>query len=255
MSANEPRVLRAVTMQQPFAAAMAAGVGLYTRRGKTTRFADGGEPIAVHCGANDEHLLNARLMAEIRREWPACPSDAELRAGQKCVLGVARFVQGDASATAPPASTDPFLSRYICSKPVAWRADSARACATPLSYPKGQVQVWHLKPGGFSHAADAKTLRDLADQLMGGVKAEPTAGASPGKRSSAKRPNWSPVKPGEERAGAGGRGTKRPKEEPPPLVKRLKSGDVGAVKVKEEPKKAKSAPALKRSSRARVHPC
>ena len=38
-------------------------------------------------------------------------------------------------------------------------------------------------------------------------------------------------------------------------MKRLKSGDVGAVKVKEEPNKAKSAPAPKRSSRARVHPC
>jgi len=90
MAAAKTRVgIRAVTMQQPFAAAMAHGRGLFTRRGKPTRFHgssgedDGsGEWIAVHCGRNGEHLNNRPLMASIRALWPGCPSDQELRDGQ-----------------------------------------------------------------------------------------------------------------------------------------------------------------------------
>ncbi len=172
--------LRAVTMQQPFAAAMAAGVGLYTRRGKTTTFADGGEWIAIHCGANEEHLLNASLMAAVRAEWPDCPNDASLRAGMKCVLGVARFVSGSDDARGPAAARDPFLSRYECSKAVAWRADSARPCSAPMPYAKGQLQVWRLKAGGFENRSDASSLLALSRGAVddGGAAAADAAPSS-----------------------------------------------------------------------------
>ena len=153
--------MRAVTMQQPYAAAMAAGIGLYTRRGKPIALAPNGEWIAVHCGQNDEHLKNAPLMREIRQAWPSCPSDAALRAGQRSILGVARFVDGACDARAA-AAKDTFLKLYDCSKAVAWRADSARACAAPLPYPKGNLQLWHLQREGFSRPEDAALLQQLA---------------------------------------------------------------------------------------------
>ncbi len=152
--------MRAVTMQQPFAAAMAAGIGLYTRRGKPAALAPNGEWVAVHCGQNDEHLKNPQLMREIRQAWPACPSDAALRAGQRSILGVARFVDGACDARAA-ASRDTFLKLYDCSKAVAWRADAARACAAPLPYPKGNLQLWHLQREGFSRPQDAALLLQL----------------------------------------------------------------------------------------------
>jgi len=64
-----------ITLQQPFAAAMAAGVSHFTRRGKATAFAAGGEWVAIHCGSNDEHLKKPAVMAAIRKHWPECPSD------------------------------------------------------------------------------------------------------------------------------------------------------------------------------------
>ena len=44
--------MRAITMQQPFAAAMAHGHGLYTRRGRATKFGAGdgaGEWVSGWC--------------------------------------------------------------------------------------------------------------------------------------------------------------------------------------------------------------
>lgn len=177
--------VRALTMQQPFAAAMAHGVGLYSRRGKATKFAPGGEWVAIHCGQNSEHLNNAPLLAAVRKAWPACPSDAELRAQQKCVLGVARFVEGDCDAKAA-AKGDFFLSHYDCAKPVAWRADMARPCARPLSYPKGQLQVWHLARSGFASKEDAAALAALAAGSAGEVKIKPEADATEGSSGPAK---------------------------------------------------------------------
>ena len=56
--------VRAITMQQPFASAMVAGEGLYTRCGRTTAFQGGDESewVAIHCGGNHEHVNNAKLM-------------------------------------------------------------------------------------------------------------------------------------------------------------------------------------------------
>jgi hypothetical protein len=100
--------LRAITMQQPFAAAMVAGQGLYTRRGKPTKFKSGGEWVAVHCGQNSEHLNNTPLMEKVRERWPACPSDEELKQQQRCVLGVAHFVDG--AVPAKEAESDFYLA-------------------------------------------------------------------------------------------------------------------------------------------------
>jgi hypothetical protein len=165
-------------MQQPFAAAMAAGVGLHTRRGKPAAFLLGGEWVAIHCGQNEEHLRNAALMASFRRAWPACPPDAALRAGQRCVLGVARFVDGACDARAA-AAADPLLALYSCAKPTAWRADAARACAAPMPYPKGNLQLWHVSGGGFSRPADGAQLLELA------ASAAAAAGAARGKKREA----------------------------------------------------------------------
>jgi hypothetical protein len=177
--------MRAVTMQQPFAAAMAAGVGLHTRRGKPTAFTPGGEWVAVHCGQNDEHIKNASLMKEIRGAWPACPSDAALRAGQRSILGVAHFVDGACDARAA-AAKDTFLALYDCSKPVAWRADAARACASPIPYPKGNLQLWHLQKEGFSNgAADGSLLLQLAPAAAQGEGKQGGGGGAKRKREKA----------------------------------------------------------------------
>ena len=97
--ASKTRVgMRALTMQQPFAAAMAHGQGLFTRRGKTMKFKEGGEWVAIHCGSNDAHMKNVKLMSEIRAKWPECPSDEALKAGQRSIIGAAHFVEGDVDA-------------------------------------------------------------------------------------------------------------------------------------------------------------
>ena len=189
--------LRAITMQQPFAAAMAAGVGLFSRRGKPMRFEGAaGEWVAVHCGQNEEHLKNARLMKEIRRVWPSCPPDEALRAGQRSVLGVARFVDGHCDAKAA-SSSDVFLALYDCTKPVAWRADAARACAAPLPYPKGNLQIWHLMKSGFAKPSDSAELLQLA-RGAGAAKGE--GGLEGGRDGGRKRPADKEA-PGGERKG------------------------------------------------------
>ena len=169
--------VRAITMQQPYAWAMAAGYGLYTRRGRATRFREGrecaGEWVAIHVGCNSAHLQNAKLMAAVRRRWPQCPSDGELRGMQRCIIGAARFVDGSVSATNDAdAKNDWFLSHYDCSKTVAWRADRALLTTTALQYPRGQVQVWHLKHAGFEggKAEESALLRAInADEAKSGL--------------------------------------------------------------------------------------
>ena len=170
--------IRAVTMQQPYAAAMIHGQGLYSRRGKAFRFADGGEWVAIHCGQSNEHLKNSTLMAAVREHWPGCPSDDELRAHQKCIIGLAKFVDGDVNA-AVAAKDDFYLAGYDCSKPVAWRASSARSTTRPFSYPKGQLQVWHVCRGGFADGADADSLLAMAREdgaALGGPSRPPERG-------------------------------------------------------------------------------
>lgn len=175
--------IRALTMQQPFAAALANGICLYTRRGKPTTFPASGEVVGVHCGQNDEHLRNGALMREVRRVWPGCPTDEALRAGQRSILGVARFVDGACDARAA-AKTDPVLALYACTKPVAWRADAARACAAPLPYPKGNLQLWHVAEGGFADPTDCARLLEVA-RLAG---APPALEAAPrGAKRAAER--------------------------------------------------------------------
>lgn len=190
--------LRCITMQQPYAAAMAAGEGLYTRRGKATAFPDGGEWVAVHCGQNDEHLKNAATMARIREAWPGCPSDSDLRAQQRCLLGVVHMVDGNVAAAAA-AKADAFLANYDCSKPVAWRADAARACARPLPYPKGNLQVWHLTRSGFAAGEDTAAILELANspkkQAEGAVKAEPTVTVEPKVEASEAAPRKGKKRP------------------------------------------------------------
>ena len=150
--------VRAITMQQPYAWAMAAGYGLYTRRGRATRFREGRECVAIPA---------------VRRRWPQCPSDGELRGMQRCIIGAARFVDGSVSATNDAdAKNDWFLSHYDCSKTVAWRADRALLTTTALQYPRGQVQVWHLKHAGFEggKAEESALLRAInADEAKSGL--------------------------------------------------------------------------------------
>lgn len=224
--------MRALTMQQPFAAAMAAGVGLYSRRGRATKFgnqakhakgerfigvvegsnkgADSGaegEWLAIHCGQNNEHLNNDPLMKRIRAHWPECPPEEELKAAQKCILGAALFVDGSVAGKTA-ASACPVLREYPCAKPMAWRAAEGRALDTPVPYPKGQVQVWHVYKHGFTDGpADAEKLLALAAASSGKsqnekkkrahkikteqrrqlVKEEPPAEAPPPKRKPGKR--------------------------------------------------------------------
>ena len=173
--------VRAITMQQPFAAAMAHGQTMYTRRGKPAKFhGEEGEWIAIHCGSNKEHVKNSQLMARVREHWPECPSDEELLAQQKTVVGLARFVDGNVCARAAERA-DFFVSVYDCKKASAWRTDAAIACARPLSYPKGALQVWHLYSDGFADSAGEAELLALRDSGMSGgggkVKEEGATGA------------------------------------------------------------------------------
>jgi hypothetical protein len=140
---------RAITLQEPFASAMAHGATFYTRRGKVTTFPSTGEWIAIHAGQNSEHLKNPRTMAAVRNAWPLCPDDGTLASNQKHIVGVARFIDGAADATAA-AKADAILATYPCSKSVAWRVDSSRPLPVALPYPKGQLQVWHVTSDGFT---------------------------------------------------------------------------------------------------------
>ncbi|EOD20357.1 hypothetical protein EMIHUDRAFT_469955 [Emiliania huxleyi CCMP1516] len=92
------------------------------------------------------------------------------------------MVDGNVAAAAA-AKADAFLANYDCSKPVAWRADAARACARPLPYPKGNLQVWHLTRSGFAAGEDTAAILELANspkkQAEGAVKAEPTVKVEP----------------------------------------------------------------------------
>ncbi len=168
---------------------MAAGVGLFTRRGKPAAFHPRGEWLAIHCGQNDEHLKNGPLMAAIRRAWPACPPDAALRGGQRSLLGVARFVDGACDAKAAAAG-DAFLARYECTKPVAWRADAARASTAPIPYPKGNLGIWHLQRGGFSEPAGCAAVLGLAPgaAAAAAAAAATAAAAAPPAGGQGKRP-------------------------------------------------------------------
>jgi hypothetical protein len=168
--------IRALTMQQPYATAMARGVGLYSRRGKAVKFQPEGEWLAIHCGQNSEHLNNKATMDAVRKLWPDCPSDSELKAQQRSIVGIAHFVEGDCNASAV-AAADPLLRMYDCSKPVAWRADSALPWpggSTP--YPKGNLQIWHVARSGFSEkGAGAELLaRAEAGAAMGGADVKPS---------------------------------------------------------------------------------
>ena len=189
-------------MQQPFAAAMVAGVGLFSRRGRATRFGDigknsakertfgptdGSEWIAIHCGQNNEHLRNKPLMKRVREFWPDCPPDEELISAQKCLLGVALFVDG--AVPGPVASKQcAILREYPCSKPVAWRAATARALAAPAPYPKGQVQVWHVYKEGFtSSSADSKKVLALTKGALKNLKNFDVKAEKPIKKEVTKR--------------------------------------------------------------------
>ena len=70
--------IRALTMQQPYATAMAHGVGLYSRRGKAVKFKPEGEWLAIHCGQNSEHLNNKATMDAVRKLWPVHTTFAHL---------------------------------------------------------------------------------------------------------------------------------------------------------------------------------
>ena len=164
--------LRAITMQQPFAHAFIFDVCLYTRRGKPVTFKSGGEWIAIHCGTNDEHLKNGPLMKEFRRVWPECPSDEVLRSCQGSILGLAFFVDGCCDAKAA-ASSNPLFALYACTKPVAWRADTAHTITGfPFPYPKGNLSVWHLQKTGFKRKADGPALLGY---VPSGAEEEPLA--------------------------------------------------------------------------------
>ena len=142
-------------MQQPYAAAMAAGVCHYTRRGKATSFHGVSEEwVAIHCGSNDEHLKNKDAMAAIRRAWPDCPDDATLKAGQRHFLGFARF-QDSVPASAKGPTQCAFMQQYLCSKPFCWRADAGSALPRPIPYPKGNLQIWNVYDDAFGNASDA----------------------------------------------------------------------------------------------------
>ena len=181
--------IRALTMQQPYATAMAHGVGLYSRRGKAVKFKPEGEWLAIHCGQNSEHLNNKATMDAVRKLWPDCPSDAELKAQQRSIVGIAHFVEGDCNASAV-AAADPLLRMYDCSKPVAWRADAALPWpggSTP--YPKGNLQIWHVARSGFSEKGAGAELLALAEAgaAMGGADVKPNLQPNhPGGRPRAK---------------------------------------------------------------------
>jgi hypothetical protein len=163
MSKQHTRIgLRAITMQQPFAAAMVCGMGKFTRRGKCVDFGPSGEWIAIHCGANDTHLKNAKLMKEVRAHWPDCPSDADLKASQKHLIGVSHFIDGAVDSSGEEAGSCFFVKHYpACSKKFAWRADYTVPSKVPVAYPKGQVQIWHIYKEGFPNKGAEDEIHKL----------------------------------------------------------------------------------------------
>ena len=187
--ASKTRVgCRAITLQQPFAAGMVHGVNTFTRRGKATAFPEKGEWVAIHCGSNSSHLSNAKTMKAIRDAWPACPSDEELKAGQKTLLGFAKFTDGGVPMASDECQHDSFLASYPCEKSFAWKANGSQAVAlkAPIAYPKGQLQVWHVTAEGFVTKEERQAF---VSAIPGGeVKVEEAAEEKPAGKGGLKRP-------------------------------------------------------------------
>jgi hypothetical protein len=160
--------IRAITMQQPYAAAMCAGMCRFTRRGKATNFGADGEWIAVHVGSNNEHLNNKSAMVEIRKHWPDCPSDDELKASQKHIIGFARFRNGSVGALEKGPRDCVFMQQYKCHKPFCWETDQGYTLQKSISYPKGQLQIWHVYDEGFGDASESGDgfLKSVADDVV-----------------------------------------------------------------------------------------
>ena len=198
MTSRKKTGVRAITMQQPYAAALSAGFCKYTRRGRATGFAEGGEWIAIHCGGNDEHLKNKKAMAAIRKAWPTCPSDAELKAQQRHILGFARFVGSTPASSSGPQDCA-FMQNYQCSKPFCWEADAASPLSIPVSYPKGALQIWHLYDDSFASKAESGG-NFRAKVPSSNLKSEEaaTATASSSSSSSSPTPERPPAKVKEE---------------------------------------------------------
>mmetsp|Transcript_14197 Transcript_14197/g.16462 ORF Transcript_14197/g.16462 Transcript_14197/m.16462 type:complete len:243 (+) Transcript_14197:242-970(+) len=162
---REKTGVRAITLQQPYAAAVASGVCNYSRRGKETKFANDSEWVAIHCGSNNVHLKNQKAMAAIRITWPECPSDEELCASQKHILGFARFI-GCVPANSEGPKTCPFMKEYQCSKAFCWEANAGVPLKNPISYPKGNLQIWNLYDDGFTNAKEGgATFRKLISSM------------------------------------------------------------------------------------------
>ena len=92
--------------------------------------------------------------------------------------------------------TTSFLNRYECSKKVAWRADEGRALNEPVSYPKGNLQVWHVVEEGFGDKEKAAAVTSLAKQKLKAVKQEKSDAdvSTSAKKAKGKRASGSSVK-------------------------------------------------------------
>lgn len=124
------------------------------------------------------------------------------------------------------------LDRYDCTKTTAWRADAAVAAPRPISYPKGNLQVWHLCEEGFAQAADAANVLRLAQS---------------GKRSGTK-----PIRPAEPKKAVGGES----KSKSPAVKKEPLAGNAGKVRKRSKvsSKQVKETTGVRRSTRVKLEP-
>jgi len=155
--------IRAITVQQPFAAALVAGVKTVENRGFAIKLPPEGEWLAIHCGANMKHLKDKAVMDRVRANWAGCPSNKELEKGAKTILGFVHF-SASKLLSDPEIRSNPWAG-FPCTKGYCWQASRAVACEAPPSYSPGQLQVWHVYAEGFNSPAHAKDTKSFFKNL------------------------------------------------------------------------------------------
>lgn len=142
---------RAMTVQQPFAAAMLAGhKNVENRHYSVTLPPDGsGLWVGIHVGRNSKWLNDRNVMAKVRKLWPGMPDDVtKLKRDQGKIVGVALLSKalpiGEAEAQG---WGDAGWVGLPCRNEFVWRVSRVAPLAAPFAH-SGQLRVWRVNDAG-----------------------------------------------------------------------------------------------------------
>lgn len=174
---------RGITVQQPFAAAIMAGVKDVENRHYAVSLsmggaddgdgADSGLWVAVHVGKNDRWLKNAAVMKRVRKLWPGLPNDDALRKDFGRIVGVCHLCDVAARSEAVARGWGDWVG-LPCENEFVWRIDGVIPVEKPFAH-RGQLRVWKVD------ASHAPHLRGLVDSRgAAALRAADTTSAASG---------------------------------------------------------------------------